>query len=427
MKNIFLFFCILCVVLFSGALVFAGGVDNRSNYSGEYVRTLNRNAATDSLDAIAYNPAGVMKMQNGLQGNLSVHYVLKDYSNTVNGVVLEQDTPSFVPALFGLYKTDNWAGFFSFTIPAGGGKVDYDSGNATTRIGSMIAASILNTLYGPASYNPADSSEQLSAQSFYYGYTVGGAYKLNDIFSVSLSGRYIDADKKADALLELTPTSVGPMAGTPPAQVALNYEDSAEGYGFILGMFIDYEPVTIGMRYETETDLDFKYNVKQDTVGIGALQGITDGLEHSRNLPALFAFGLGYQANARLKIDLNFTTYFQEDADWGGAENNVENGWEAGIAVEYILNPRMKLSAGYLYTQTGMSARYALKEAPELDANTFGAGFVYHVNESLKIDCGIAMVDYESESYTDASLGTPIVIGLAKDVVMAAAGVQYHF
>ena len=121
------------------------------------------------------------------------------------------------------------------------------------------------------------------------------------------------------------------------------------------------------------------------------------------------------------------TTYFQENSDWGGAENNVNDGWEAGVAVEYIVNPNIKLSAGYLYTQTGMTAQYALKEAPELNANTFGAGLVYYVDKSLKVDFGIGVANYESDSYIDTFSGTPLSIGLAKDVVMLSAGLQYGF
>ena len=183
MKKSFMFLCVSCLVLLSSSHLMAGGVDNRSNYSGEYVRTLNRNAATDSIDAIAYNPAGVMMMEDGTYVNFSIHYATKDYTNTVNGVELKQDKGSFVPALFWLYKKDNWAGFFAFTIPAGGGEVEYKNGDATTRIGATGLRNLLNQTAGAAIYgNIAD--EELNAKSFYYGFTLGGAYKVNDIISL---------------------------------------------------------------------------------------------------------------------------------------------------------------------------------------------------------------------------------------------------
>ena len=436
MKKIFIALSVLLLVSLSSSLLLAGGVDNRSNYSGEYVRTLNRNAATDSLDAIVYNPGGVMTMEDGIHGNLSLHYVMKDYTNTVNGVALEQDRASFVPALFALFKRDKWAGFFAGTIPAGGGEVEYDSGSATTRIGATLLTNYLNSFYlsqglPGLAYGPI-ANEKLEGESFYYGYTLGVAYKLDDFVSFSLAGRYIDADKKVRAGFQVTPTDLGSVAGAIARTAVLNYKDEAEGFGLIFGMNISYEPFNIGVRYETETDLDFEYNVREDSItglpiALGSQLGVINGLEHSRNLPALLAVGVGYKLTPKLRIDVNMTTYFQEDADWEGAENNVDDGWEAGIAVEYIVNPNLKLSAGYLYTQTGMPAQYALKEAPELNANAFGAGLVYYVDKNLKVDCGLGFVDYESDSYIDTLSGTPLLIGLEKDVVMLSAGVQYHF
>ncbi|MGD9159061.1 MAG: outer membrane protein transport protein [Desulfobacteraceae bacterium] len=434
MKKIFVFLCVSSLVLLSSSYLIAGGVDNRSNHSGEYVRTLNRNAATDSLDAIVYNPAGVMTMENGEYGNLSIHYVVKDYKNTVNGETLDQDDPSFVPAVLALYKRDKWAGFFAFTIPAGGGEVTYDKGSATSRTGAVGLIGTLNNVIYSALPGPAYDSiayERVEGESFYYGYTAGVAYKFDDIISFSLAGRYISADKKNRAEFQVTPTELGVAYANAPVRTAvLDYEDEATGFGFILGMNIDYNNLNIGIKYETETSLDFEYDVNEDSITglpltLGSQIGVVNNMEHSRNLPAVLAVGAAYRFTPRFKVDVNFTAYFQEDADWEGAESNVDDGWEAGIAVEYIVNEKMKLSAGYLYTETGIDARYTIKEAPPLDANTFGAGLVYNVNDELKIDCGIGLATYKSDLYTDSLTG--LVIGLEKEVVMIAAGVQYRF
>lgn len=431
MKKVYLVLCVTCLFLISAPYILAGGIDNRSNYSGEYVRTFTRNAATDSLDAIAYNPAGVMKMENGFLGNISIHYVLKEYTNTVDGISLKQDTPSFVPALFGLYKNDRWAGFFSFTIPAGGGEVDYENGNATTRVSSYSLRNRLNQLAGAAIYGET-VNEKLNAEGFYYGLTAGGAYKINDVVALSIAGRFIDANKKARATFELLPTSLGVMAGQPVRTAVLDQKDKAQGWGIILGVSIDLDPLYIGMKYETETDLDFKYEIKQDTVtglpsGLGQAGGIINGIEYKRNLPALFSVGLAYTFTPRVKVDTGLIYYFQEDADWGGAEQNVEDGWETSISIEYKFSDNLKGSIGYLHTQTGMDSQYALKEAPELDADSFGAGIVYNINKTLKIDLGTSIVDYKNDNYTDTSSGSPVLIGFEKKVVMFSAGAQYRF
>ena len=38
-------------------------------------------------------------------------------------------------------------------------------------------------------------SHHLEGESYFIGYTIGGAYKINDMFSVSLGARYVDASR----------------------------------------------------------------------------------------------------------------------------------------------------------------------------------------------------------------------------------------
>ena len=56
---------------------YAGAIDNKTNWSAEYIRTLNRNAATDYADIAAYNPAGTVKLQDGFILNGSLQYLGK--------------------------------------------------------------------------------------------------------------------------------------------------------------------------------------------------------------------------------------------------------------------------------------------------------------------------------------------------------------
>jgi len=77
MKKLFVFLCIAGLIAASASPLFAGGIENKHNWSAEWVRTLNRNAATDSADAVSYNPAGVMKMDNGFYLNAAGQYAIK--------------------------------------------------------------------------------------------------------------------------------------------------------------------------------------------------------------------------------------------------------------------------------------------------------------------------------------------------------------
>ena len=149
-----------------------------------------------------YNPAGVMKLDDGLYVNAGVLHVFKNYSNKIGNVYYESDEPSTIPSIFGLYKQNKWAVFLAFRIPGGGGMVEYKNGNATTH---DIATGIIGDSGG--NFNTI-KDQYLKSDSYYYGYTMGAATNLDDMISVSLGARFIDAQKKH--LLVLCMTKVMP-------------------------------------------------------------------------------------------------------------------------------------------------------------------------------------------------------------------------
>ena len=433
MKKLLVSLCVAGLMVSSASPIFAGNIDHLNNFSAEYMRTLNRNAATDSADAVVYNPAGVMEMENGTYGNLSIQYVDKDYDNKVNGDKLSQDEPSIIPSLFGLYKKDRWAAFAAFTVPHGGGEVDYKDGNATTRIGGWSIINLINSQFPGLELYDTIKNERLKAESYYLGFTLGGAYKINDMVSVSLGTRYIDAYNDYDTSLQVQPSSTG--AGAPFNQVdrtaRLKFEEDADGWCGIIGVNIaPTEKLNIGLKYETKTSLSFKYDVKQDTVtgfpsGLGAAQGIIDGTKHRRDLPALFSLGVSYKFTPKIRIETGLTYYFNEDADWDGDEDVVDDGYEVGIAFEYTFNKKLKASVGYLYTDAGMHAGDMLAAVPQLDSNSICGGIAYEAVPGLILNFALENTYYRDDSYIDTSSGTPLDIEYKKNALDAECGIQY--
>jgi len=393
------------------APVMAGGIDNRTNLSAEYIRTLNRNAAIDSADIAAYNPAGIVKMENGAYINLSAQYVAKTYTNVVNGTDLESDEPSIVPGLFGIYKKDKWAAYGAVTVTNGGGKVKFKSGNATT---SKI---MLNILASPFFSTPI--SQSLTAESYYLGYTLGGAYKINDMVSTSFGVRYVDAKNEATgAVTANTPA--------PTTTFLTDYKEEADGWGIILGLDIaPTDKTIIGLRYETKTKLDFKATVRADEATALQAMGITDGSKRRRDQPALLGLGVSHQCTPKFRAEADLTYYFNENADWNGTENNAGNGYDIGLALEYSFNEKIKGSVGYMYTDVDQDAQYKLAENPALGASTVGAGFVYSPKPVLDLNFSVGKVFYEDASFVDQMTG--LNIEYKKDIVFLAFGIQYKF
>ncbi|MGW8161479.1 MAG: hypothetical protein ACWGN1_04460, partial [Desulfobulbales bacterium] len=161
------------------ATVFAGAVDNKTNWSAEYIRTLNRNAATDYADIAAYNPAGTVKLDEGFIINGSIQYLAKDYKNVINGTEFKSDEPSYVPGIYAVYNKKKYALFGALTVVGGGGKVDFSKGDVTTNlIGAQVTYVADRTVDGmvqlgggPAApvgtYYAGNLTQKLTGESYY--------------------------------------------------------------------------------------------------------------------------------------------------------------------------------------------------------------------------------------------------------------------
>jgi len=422
MRKLLVFLCVAGLMAATASPLVAGGIDNKHNWSAEWVRTLNRNAATDSADAAAYNPAGVMKMDNGLYLNGTAQYALKDYSNTepntppFSGTEYSTDEPDLVPSLFALYKQDKWAAYGAVTIVVAGGKIDYENGDTTTAGLGWSIIGRTNAVLPGAFATILD--HHIEGESYFIGYTLGGAYKINDMISVSLGARFVDASREFKGYATLG----GGLLGTQTYSV--DYEETGDGWGGILGVNIaPTEELNIGIRYETKTSIDLKTDVTTDTVPGGL---ITDGAERNRDLPALLGLGVSYRFTPKIRAEANLTYYFNDDADWedvpitSGDETQKDDGYDIGIALEYTFNPKWKASVGYMYTDVGIDPDNMSVETPELDANTLAAGVAFKPAPNWDLNLGILESFYKDDT-------TSTGIKYEKDVIIIAVGVQYKF
>ncbi len=435
MKKIGVILFVLVFFLTGSSLLWAGGSDNKTNWSAEYIGILNRNAATDAADIVMYNPAGVMKMENGLYGNLSAHYILKDYNNKINGTDFDQDEPSVVPGLFTVYKEDKWAGFFAVSNVIGGGKVDFEDGNVTTTSAGVaiinganfaLAESPISGLLLPANFYSGISSQNLKAEAMGIGFTLGGAYEINDMWSVSLGVRYVKSTREMEGSITVaaaTPLDAPYTVYNAPITADVAFEEEADGFGGIIGInFSPSDALNIGVHYDTKIDLDYEADVATDTVGILPLMGIVDGAERNRNLPAVLAAGVSYKINPKIRVESNLTLYLNENADFEGSA--VDNGYEIGIGVDYAVTDTLNDTFGYLYTDSGVDkAEDMTPELPELNAHTLGAGLRYQMNDKLKLTFGLGHVFYDDASFVSGTTS----ITYEKAVSFVAFGMEYKF
>lgn len=385
----------------SATPLYAGGIVNKSNASADYFRTLNRQAATDYADIAVYNPAGIMKMEDGKYVKLDFQYIDKDYSNTIpGGNELDQDKSSLIPGLFVIHKQDKWAGYFAASLVGGGGEIDFKDGNARSVL-------ILSNLLPATLPTAASLPQSVEAESVYTGYTFGGAYEVSDMISVSAGLRYVDAFKK----LKLTAPGI-----------TAKIEDEADGWGAILGVNITpNDRWNIGIRYETPTKLDFELDI-QEGAALLSLIGLTDNREEREDLPGILGFGASYNITPELKIDANILYYLEKDADWESGFDGAGNSYDLGFSLEYTFNKQWKASVGYMYTDLDIDKEqiHIVPEEPRLNADTYAAGVVWSPTDAVDLTLGGIYASYhdETDQYS---------ITYDKDVWSFAAGVQWKF
>jgi long-chain fatty acid transport protein len=427
MKKLSVFAVAIGLIFFSASPLLAGGLINKNNLSAEYIRTINRAAATDSADSVAYNPAGTVALEDGMYTNFSIQYFDKEYENITGGTTYSSTEPTTVPAFYAVYKKNKWAGFFGFNIPVGGGKVDYPRGNALT---IKLTNALIAYRYPGQGYQ--SQSMNMNGESYGLGYTFGGAYRINDMFSVSVGARFIDARNELQGS-----TTIASSNPVPDRTAIIDLEYTARGWGGIIGLDIFVNKnLTIGLKYETKTSLEYTYDVKPATNDDGTfllgLFGLTNGTEAHDDLPALFSLGVSYKITPALRVEPTLTYYFNENADIGGAfshtkklEDRIANGYEVGIAVEYAFTENLKTSAGILWTDTGADADDMKAWLPELNAFSMCTGVAWKAKPNLEVNIGIGWVFYRTDRTSSGAFYPNTEF--SKDITQMAFGVQYKF
>lgn len=422
--------CVLALCALAALPAQAGGIINKANHSADYIRTLNRYAATDRADIVAFNPAGVMQMGDGTYAKLDMMYFAKDYSNDVPGFgELDQDTPSIIPSLFLVHKQEKWAGFFSFTIPAGGGKLDYEQGSARTVALGQGVAQMANAQLQANSvpqnywYNQVSDMNLKINASTVYGFTVGGSVAASEKLSFAAGLRYATGKREFEGGATISASEPFPAPGVnDPLTPELHLEEDADSWSGIFGVNAALSPkLNAAITYITNASMEYEMEVRKDTMGIAPALGYADGSLRRIDIPGIFAGGLSYRFTPRLKVDANYALYLEKDAEID-TFSEYGNSSDLGFTAEYALSPRWKASVGYLRTDIKLDPNEQLNEPeePKLDANTIGAGAVYSPNPEWDVTFAGLLANYDD--VTD-DLG----ITYGKTVWNLTVGAQHRF
>lgn len=190
---------IFMAALITGTLI-AGGLVTNTNQSAAWVRLPARNAST-GIDAAYFNPAGLMKLENGFHISVSNQTIsqTKDVENFYTGpggmyglnenLFTGNVSAPLFPSVYAVYKMEKLAFSVGFNPVGGGGGAEYKKGLPSFAMGpSDLVPSLASQ--GVTDYR---LDAYLKGSSVYMGFQGGLSYKVNDWLSVAAGIRYVMA------------------------------------------------------------------------------------------------------------------------------------------------------------------------------------------------------------------------------------------
>jgi long-chain fatty acid transport protein len=216
-------------MLITGSLL-AGGLVTNTNQSAAWVRLPSRNASV-GIDAVYYNPAGLMKLENGLHVSVSNQSILQTrtiknyYSGPGGSYGLNQHTykgtvnaPLF-PSIYAVYKLDKLAFSFGFNPIGGGGGAEFKKGLPSFEMTPSDLVPLLAASQGADAYK---LDAYFKGSSTFMGYQGNVSYKINDMISVAVGLRFVTAKNTYEGHLQDIEVELPSPAGWTRADAIMN-------------------------------------------------------------------------------------------------------------------------------------------------------------------------------------------------------------
>ena len=221
---------------------------------------------------------------------------------------------------------------------------------------------------------------------------------------------------------------------TASKDVIVDATESGTGITPILSAnFSPSENLNIAVKYEFKTEIDLKTKVPNNEGG----GFFFDGKELVGDMPAMLSFGIDYKPIKKLLLTASFNTYFDKGVDYDGDPtlniNEIDKNFlEYGLGVEYGLTEKLRISAGWSHTSTGVNLNYQSDQTFSTNTNSIGAGFGYRITPMIDLNLAYQRAFYNEGSKTyDHLLGGVAPVSLTetynKLTWMVAVGLDFYF
>ena len=487
----------LAIAMASATPSFAGGLLTNTNQHVAFNRMMSREASI-GIDGVYYNPAGVVFMGEGkhLAINWQLAYqtrsIENDYplfTNNVNNPITPRTFKGeafapVIPSFQYAYNKGKWSLQASFALTGGGGKCTFDNGLgsfekivAETALAACQLAGAVDQVAAqyrvPAVFTNNDKfgkegkysyNSYMHGRQYYYGLSVGAAYKFSDNFSAFAGVRGVYASTNYYGYVEDIKVGNMPLYKVldPTKETAANIELSCDqsGVGFtpIIGVDFKTGKWNFAAKYEFKTRIRLKNKSVNQVPSIGnlpanlrnayiaggvpeqaadailadptikgamgqlktqfdteleqAIGEYEDGKKIAGDIPAYLALGVGYSPVNVVRVNVGFHWFDDKHAtSYNNRQEKLKRGTlEYNAGVEVDVNKKITLSTGWQNTNYGLpdenldtptSKRYMDDKSFVVSSNSAAIGGVYHINKKMDLNVAYFHTFYQHKKTSE--------------------------
>ena len=472
------FLLIGATVLMVSNSTFAGGILTNTNQNAAYLRNPARDAVI-AIDGVYSNPAGIAFLPQGFHLSISWQAAFQKRQIDATGQLFQLNggkTDKYfegtakapvIPSFQAAYViNDKWSVSAQFAIGGGGGKCEFDNGLPMFEelVGGKLAPQIAG---GVAPYA---MSQNLVGEQYFYGFQVGGTYRIADNFSVfggvrgvlancgyegSISNISIDGNNAAFYANAMQQAAAGAQQAAAAGNTGLAAELQAQataagtaaflmgdyvldcsqsGFGItpIIGLDWNLGKLNLAAKYEfrTKINLENEADNSENVIALAKQPGgesfaqYLDGNKVRSDIPALLTLGAQYQFTDAVRAMAGFHYYWDKDAK-GSPIKNGKNTWEALLGIEWDMNDKIMLSLG------GQRTDYNFADSDMVDTNfntpnyAVCLGGAYKFSEKMKLNVGYMHSFYEDHKVTSAASGVTRNYTRKNDVVGVSLDIAF--
>ena len=491
-----LLFCVALLSAVSGTAL-AGGILTNTNQNVAFLRNPARDGAI-GIDGTYSNPAGVAFMDEGTHLSINwqaawqtrtiettnpVFTMSKDFNGQPQHYEGKASAP-FIPSVQAAYNKGKWSLQFNFSVTGGGGKCEFSNGLGSFEgaVGQIAAG--LKQFGGELQRQGYpfpdamltrgyDCNSYMQGKQYYFGFTMGAAYKVTDNFSVYGGirvlygsatykakidnikvitavtpegmdfGQYYDQLKPyIDAAAQVSPAAKK-LQAVESYREGVNLQSDQSGVGFapILGADLKLDKFNFAVKYEfrTKMSMENKSTVKE-AHAIDAVNVFRDGTSIREDQPSLLAFGVQYTPVKCVRINAGYhhfydkaakKTYYKMNEAGVSTRYDNKNDMLANGTNEYLggaewdITKKLTASAGFQITRYGNTDEYINDISFVVDSWSYGLGVKYQVTDKIAVNAAYFKTCYDD--YTTAVDANGVQNSFTRSNRVGAIGVDIKF